>query len=145
MRLHHVELNARDLDASYPFYKRLFKALGCERSERTSSSFVFYLDGFYLWVNRCSPAKAEAGFDRYRIGLNHLAFQATSKALVDDWHSVLLSEGVKVLDPPGYYGPGYYAVYFEDPDGMKLELGFEEGVVAEAQPTSDGDPHTSQD
>ena len=29
---------------------------------------------------------------------------------------------MKVLDPPGaYYGPSYYAVYFADPDGMKLE------------------------
>jgi len=27
-----------------------------------------------------------------------------------------------VLDPPGeYYGENYYAVYFADPDGMKLE------------------------
>jgi hypothetical protein len=29
---------------------------------------------------------------------------------------------VTVLDPPGeYYGRNYYAVYFADPDGMKLE------------------------
>ena len=27
-----------------------------------------------------------------------------------------------VVDPPGeYYGRNYYAVYFTDPDGMKLE------------------------
>ena len=29
---------------------------------------------------------------------------------------------MNVLDPPGeYYGRNYYAVYFTDPDGMKLE------------------------
>jgi hypothetical protein len=29
---------------------------------------------------------------------------------------------MNVLDPPGeYYGHNYYAVYFADPDGMKLE------------------------
>ena len=30
--------------------------------------------------------------------------------------------GMTVVDPPGeYYGRNYYAVYFADPDGMKLE------------------------
>ena len=30
--------------------------------------------------------------------------------------------GVNIVDPPGeYYGREYYAVYFTDPDGMKLE------------------------
>lgn len=131
MRLHHIELNARDLDLSFPFYKRFFDHLGCKRSERAGAWCAFYLDGFYVWVNQCNPGKAEAGFDRYRIGLNHLAFHATSKEDVDVWHSVLLAEGIKVLDPPGIFGPGYYAVYFEDPDGMKLELGFEGGEAAE--------------
>ncbi len=34
----------------------------------------------------------------------------------------LEENGMTVLDPPGeYYGREYYAVYFTDPDGMKLE------------------------
>lgn len=131
MRLHHIELNARDLDASFPFYERLFGFLGFTRHERTGSYFVFYLEGFYVWVNRCSPARAEAGFDRYRVGLNHLAFAVDRRELVDAWHEVLVAEGMKVLDPPGEYGPGYYAVYFQDPDGMKLELGWEAGALHE--------------
>jgi hypothetical protein len=29
---------------------------------------------------------------------------------------------MNIVDPPGeYYGREYYAVYFTDPDGMKLE------------------------
>ena len=35
---------------------------------------------------------------------------------------LLEANGMTVVDPPGeYYGRSYYAVYFTDPDGMKLE------------------------
>jgi hypothetical protein len=41
---------------------------------------------------------------------------------VDELGAFLESNGMTVLDPPGeYYGRDYYAVYFADPDGMKLE------------------------
>jgi hypothetical protein len=60
------------------------------------------------------------GFDRYRPGLNPIGFAAPSRAAVDQWHQILKEDGCVVLDPPGYYGPGYYAVYFADPDGIKL-------------------------
>jgi hypothetical protein len=66
--------------------------------------------------------------------LNHIAFQAKSKADVDRLHSeFLVPRSIKVL----YGGPkeypeyskhlehpeeGYYAVYFEDPDRIKLEF-----------------------
>jgi hypothetical protein len=41
---------------------------------------------------------------------------------VDELGSFLDKNGMTVLDPPGeYYGRNYYAVYFADPDGMKLE------------------------
>jgi hypothetical protein len=44
---------------------------------------------------------------------------------VDRIHQCLLAEGITVLDPPTeypQYGPDYYAVFFADPDGVKLEL-----------------------
>jgi hypothetical protein len=41
---------------------------------------------------------------------------------VDALGAFLADNGMTVLDPPGeYYGRNYYAVYFADPDGMKLE------------------------
>ena len=37
-------------------------------------------------------------------------------------HRKLVDFGAKILDPPDhYYGPRYYAVFFADPDGLKLE------------------------
>ena len=59
-------------------------------------------------------------------GFHHLAFNAADRNQIDDlYKDVLLEIGASILDPPDTcadYGPTYYAVYFEDPDGMKLEV-----------------------
>jgi hypothetical protein len=49
---------------------------------------------------------------------------------VDALGAFLEKNGMTVLDPPGeYYDESYYAVYFADPDGMKLE-----GMVYKPRP-----------
>jgi catechol 2,3-dioxygenase-like lactoylglutathione lyase family enzyme len=47
-----------------------------------------------------------------------------SRAVVDERHEWLVEQGVTVKTPPREYGyvPGYYAVFFRDPDGIKLEI-----------------------
>ena len=56
-----------------------------------------------------------------------MAFHADTRADVDAFHSSLTDADLPVLDPPAEYDytPGYYAVFFPDPDGMKLEVVFE--------------------
>ena len=65
--------------------------------------------------------------DRSRCGVHHLAFHADSREDVDAFHDFLVQLGATVLDPPAEYDytPGYYAVFFEDPDGLKLEVVYE--------------------
>jgi catechol 2,3-dioxygenase-like lactoylglutathione lyase family enzyme len=125
MKIHHLELNTADLDRSHEFYKRMFEYLGCERIERSERHFAIHGNGWYLYMNQCSDEHARFQFDRYRPGLNHVAFAAADQGQVDVWHEKIVDQGIRVLDPPGWYGDNYYAVYFEDPDGMKLELGWE--------------------
>jgi Glyoxalase/Bleomycin resistance protein/Dioxygenase superfamily len=49
-------------------------------------------------------------------------FEMASRKDVDALGAFLEDNGVDIVDPPGeYYGRDYYAVYFTDPDGMKLE------------------------
>ena len=65
--------------------------------------------------------------DRYSPGLHHLAFTSPSRAAVDSFHLSLLDLGLSVLDAPAdypEYALGYYAVFFADPDGVKLEYVF---------------------
>ena len=62
--------------------------------------------------------------DRFTAGLHHLALRASSPEDVDALHAKLVAFGADILDPPAAYpdyGDGYYAVFFADPDGMKLE------------------------
>ena len=63
-------------------------------------------------------------YDRYSVGLHHLAFEAPSRAVVDERADWLRAHGAEIESEPREYGysPGYYAVFFYDPDGMKLEI-----------------------
>lgn len=65
---------------------------------------------------------------RYSPGLHHVAWRADSRRDVDDLHGLLLRIGACILNAPAdypQYGEGYYAVFFKDPDGLKLEFVFE--------------------
>ena len=63
--------------------------------------------------------------DRYTVGLHHFAWNADSRQDVDRLHDRLKQSGATILDAPAeypQYGAGYYAVFFADPDGLKLEF-----------------------
>ena len=72
-------------------------------------------------------------YDRYAIGVHHVAFEALSREAVDEsWHRVL-GQGVETESAPKefpHYAPGYYAAYFYDPDGIKLEVVYEPARAA---------------
>ena len=64
-------------------------------------------------------------YHRCRVGLNHLAFHALSRQHVDDVTRKLEAKGVTILYTdrhPFAGGEDYYAVFFEDPDRIKVEL-----------------------
>lgn len=59
------------------------------------------------------------------MGLNHLAFHASSRQHVNEMADKLKDRGINILYPdkhPFAGGEDHYAVYFEDPDRIKVEL-----------------------
>ncbi len=127
----HLDLVVTSLERSLAFYRGLLQPLGYvrvseiagERGER-----VLYL-GRIGGMGSVSLREAQSDahavpYDRYAIGLHHLAFSASSRATVDDCASWLRRQGAQIESGPEEYGytPGYYAVFFYDPDGIKLEL-----------------------
>lgn len=124
---HHLDLTVSDIEASVTFYDTVLDRLGYRRTGQ-------YAGGAPCWLYAAtdSPmfsialhqAKTQTGHDRYSPGLHHLAFQAGSRTDVDTFFDYLVERGVTILDPPAEYDytPGYYAVFFADPDGVKLEL-----------------------
>jgi len=73
------------------------------------------------------PPKGELAHrlhDRNAPGFNHMAFTAQDRSDVEQMYELLQQIGATVLDAPAEYPywPGYFAVYFTDPDGLKIEF-----------------------
>ena len=128
----HIDLVVTSLERSLAFYRELLgwtesSEIAGERGERV----------IYIWPpGRPAEASGSLGlrekqsdahpvpYDRYGVGLHHLAFVVASRDQVDERAEWLRQVGAEIeSDPKEYdYTPGYYAVFFYDPDGIKLEL-----------------------
>lgn len=127
----HVDLVVSSIDRSLPFYRGLLAPLGWAgvvEQEGERGETIHYLWGPDLGGSlglRELRSEAESpSYDRYALGLHHLAFEAPTRAAVDRAASWLRREGADIDGEPGerHYTPGYYAVFFFDPDGFKLEV-----------------------
>jgi glyoxylase I family protein len=124
--VHHVDLVVSSIERSLPFYRDLLGPLGYHRIgevEGERGETIWYFSGPEVSIG-LRQAQSENGVDRYRVGLHHLALDAFSRGLVDERHEWLRSVRAEIESPPQEYTylPGYYAVFFYDPDGLKLEI-----------------------
>ncbi len=121
-RLHHVELCAADLDASVDFWGWLLDELGYDPKNEWDGGRSWINGPTYVVVKRADDA--DHPFDRVAPGLNHLAFHAASREQVDELTvGVREREDASVLYGDQHpYADGYYALYCEDPDGIKVEV-----------------------
>ena len=120
-------------ERSAPFYDSVLGFMGYRRSKTG--------DGWIDWDlptaggSCCSiairRAERERPHDRYTVGLHHFAWAAASRDDVDRLHAHLQKLGQKlgatILDAPAdypQYRAGYYALFFADPDGLKLEYAY---------------------
>ena len=128
--MHHVDIVVSSLDRSMPLYRELLEPLGYVyaaefRGERGET--IWYLDGDGVGVSLgIREAQSPAQHDRYAVGLHHLAFEASSRELVDERYRWALAQGLEIENAPQEwpYVDGYYATFFHDPDGIKLEVVF---------------------
>jgi glyoxylase I family protein len=132
--VHHVDLVVSSIERSLPFYRDLLAPLGYHRItevEGERGETIWYLGGPDVAIG-LREAQTEGGYDRYRVGIHHVAFEAWSRGLVDERAAWLADSGAEIESPPQEYGylPGYYAVFFYDPDGIKLEIVHVPGLAA---------------
>lgn len=121
----HLDLTVNDLARSRPYYEKVLGALGFRRVDKDGDSVIFANGITSIAIRGPSEDQRGASFDRHRVGLHHLALRAARRDDVDRFHAWLVGESLPVLDPPAEYpeyGESYYAVFFADPDGLKLEL-----------------------
>ena len=123
--LHHVELYVSDLARSVVFWGWLLTELGYEPFQSWASGRSWRRGPTYIVLVQAATRHLTPPYDRRRVGLNHLAFHAGSRAEVDRLRAELARRGVPLLYPerhPHAGGADSYAVFFEDPDRIKIEV-----------------------
>jgi catechol 2,3-dioxygenase-like lactoylglutathione lyase family enzyme len=124
--VHHVFLTVNNLSRSKEFYAALMPRLGYPTIwEYPGGLSVGWISpGGSFWIKQ---AASEFGGDRFskdRVGLCEVAFRAEDRDQIDALARDIPKFGGQILDPPREYPeyvPGYYAVFFADPDVIKLE------------------------
>jgi glyoxylase I family protein len=134
--IHHVDLVVSSIERSLPFYRDLLGPLGWHgitevEGERGETIYYLWGPGSSLGV-REKLSEREGPVDRYEVGLHHLCFEARSRGVVDERAEWLGERGATIESGPEEYGYqlGYYAVFFYDPDGIKLEIVHVPGLAA---------------
>jgi glyoxylase I family protein len=126
--VHHVDLVVSSIQRSLPFYRDLLGPLGyhgISEVEGERGETIYYLWGPATAIGlREAMTQPDERYDRYAVGLHHLALEASSRASVDERAEWLREIGAEIESGPKEYAYqlGYYAVFFYDPDGLKLEI-----------------------
>lgn len=123
--LHHVELNVSDLRNTTLFWGWFLEGLGYSKFQEWDKGISWKLEDTYIVFVQTEERYLDVSYHRSRAGLNHLAFHAKSREHVDELTQQLKSKGVHILyqdKHPFAGGDDCYAVYFEDPDRIKVEL-----------------------
>jgi catechol 2,3-dioxygenase-like lactoylglutathione lyase family enzyme len=123
--LHHVELYVSNLRKTEDFWGWFLAKLGYETYQKWEQGFSYKHDNAYIVFVQTEAKYLDVPYHRCRVGLNHLAFHAQSRIQVDEITDELIQRSVKLLyadKHPFAGGENHYAVYFEDPDRMKVEL-----------------------
>lgn len=117
----HLVIRVGDYETSKAFYDRLFRFLGFKVLDEYAGAKGWTNGKTRFWIG---PADATGEEHPYRIGdigFHHYAFELRNRKDVDDLQAFLDQEGVTIVDPADEYYDDYYAVFFLDPDGLKLE------------------------
>lgn len=117
----HLSIRVSDYETSKAFYSKLFGFLGFEISDEYEDAIGWTNGNTRFWIG---PADGAGRKHKHRIGevgFHHYAFQLRSRKDVDELQAFLEQEGVTIVDPADEYYEDYYAVFFLDPDGLKLE------------------------
>ncbi|WP_312473298.1 VOC family protein [Neobacillus sp.] len=123
--LHHLEIYVSNLKKSIEFWDWFLSELGYEPFQKWDSGISWKYGETYLVFVQTEERFMDIPYHRRRVGLNHLAFHAESKEQVNQITAQLKENGINILyqdKHPFAGGDSHYAVYFEDPDRIKVEL-----------------------
>ena len=118
----HIVFRVSDFERSRRFYGRMLEFLGLVEEWDLGRTVGWNNGVTMVWIAEAKPGAAPHRTGD--VGYHHYAFELGAPEEVDELHAFLQAEGAEIVDPPAAYpsyGEGYYAVFFLDPDGLKLE------------------------
>ena len=127
----HIDLRVKNFDRAMKFYRQLLPALGftCDRSDQEWATF------YSVGGDKPSAFFGFTADPEHQPNGSRIAFWAETRAEVDRIGDLVSQIGGRTIEGPELcqeYSPGYYAVFFEDPDGNKLEVCCREQPVIKA-------------
>ena len=131
--LAHIEINVKDLKNSAAFWAKFLQKLEWKQFEVGHQSVTGFEgpDQAHVFLVQTESCFLDAKFHRKQVGLNHVAFRVDSVEKVDEFANFLKANNISILygDGPKDYSSEYgrekyYAVFFEDPDRIKIEVVF---------------------
>src|SRR5438552_14296134 len=120
----HIYIAVSDFARSEKFYDRVMRILGFRKNTFTNEEdeHIQYFNRHFGFVLR--PAHSGRLHEPLSPGLHHLCFRVEDAAAVDAIAKRFADDGVSCSSPQLYpeYAPDYYAIFFSDPDGIRLEV-----------------------
>ena len=119
----HLVLSVGDFDRSKEFYRKVLGFLGF-KLKHDGGGFSGWSNGkTLLWIAQADAPGRKHNYRKGEIGFHHYAFELASRKAVNELGAFLGAHGMPIADPPDSYNgdDNYYAVFFTDPDGLRLE------------------------
>ena len=120
----HLYITVSDLTRSEAFYDRAMEILGFRKNSFAigGDPHVQYFNRHFGYVLR--PARSTDGHDPYAPGLHHLCLRVDSVEDVVSVATRLRKAGIDATEAKLHpdYAPDYWATFFTDPDGIRLEV-----------------------
>jgi glyoxylase I family protein len=129
--LAHVDLTCRDVGRSIAFYLAVLGPLGLQAPPVTFDGEQGETINYLRFPEAGSgsiglrAASVEQDFALYAPGLHHIAFAVATPDDVRVAHEGAVREGAEIVHPPTAfprYHPDYFATFFLDPDGFRVEV-----------------------
>ena len=117
----HIDLRVRNRARAQEFFAQVLPAIGFALDKSAEEWGAFEKDG----AGKPSEFFCFEEEANHRPNDTRIAFWAETRELVDHVAQVVREAGGRNLEGPQIwpeYSPGYYALFFEDPDGNKMEI-----------------------
>ena len=120
----HIYITVSNLERSEKFYDVVMKMLGFRKNQfqLEGEKHIQYYNRHFGYVLR--PARSRDPHNSYSPGLHHFCLRVQGEKEVMEVANRLKEQDIPVTEPKRYpeYAPDYFAVFFSDPDGVRLEI-----------------------